>query len=128
MTHQIPSHLAFCTPRKNQKAKQGKTDQYSIVITKPQRELCLILKRKQCWRLRLLPLISRNEHEFVENKFYFTWTVWMNSNKNLNSKILELLFSLKKKLTKLKLWCCYIGLQPQSSQIYVKSKPINEIK
>jgi len=22
MTHQIPSHLAFCTPGKNQKAKQ----------------------------------------------------------------------------------------------------------
>ena len=26
---------------------KGKTDQNSIVITKPQRELCLILKRKQ---------------------------------------------------------------------------------
>jgi len=23
MTHQIPPHLAFCTPGKNQKAKQG---------------------------------------------------------------------------------------------------------
>ena len=23
MTHQIPSHLAFCTPGQNQKAKQG---------------------------------------------------------------------------------------------------------
>ena len=23
MTHQIPPHLAFCTPRQNQKAKQG---------------------------------------------------------------------------------------------------------
>ena len=23
MTHQIPPHLAFCTPRQNQKAEQG---------------------------------------------------------------------------------------------------------
>ena len=27
MTHQIPPHLAFCTPGKNQKAKQGTNPQ-----------------------------------------------------------------------------------------------------
>ena len=29
---------------------------------------------------------------------------------------------------KLEPWCCYIVFQPQSLQIYFKSKPINKIK
>ena len=32
------------------------------------------------------------------------------------------------KKTKLKPWCCYIGSQPQSLQIFFKYKPINKIK
>jgi len=34
----------------------------------------------------------------------------------------------KKNSLKLEPWCCYIGSQPQSLQIYFKSKPINKIK
>jgi len=52
----------------------------------------------------------------------------MNS-KYWNSKTIELFCSpKKKKLSKLKLWCCYIGPQPQNLQIYFKFKPINKIK
>jgi len=46
---------------------KGKIEQNSIVITKPQRELCLILKRKQHWKLSL-PLISRKQKRIQGQK------------------------------------------------------------
>ena len=41
---------------------------------------------------------------------------------------LKLFSSPNEKLFKLRPWCCYIGSQPQSLQIYFESKPLNKIK
>ena len=68
----------------------GKTDQNLILITKPQRELCLILKRKQHQRFSL-PLIAETKTKTeiqTEQKQTTTNTKWnpTNQNKTGNNK------------------------------------------
>ena len=58
MTHQIPPHLAFCTPGQNQKAEQG---------TNPE----TLKGNKQTQKqLHISQRIWRNEKDKEEKKFY----------------------------------------------------------
>ena len=46
MTHQIPPHLAFCTPGKNQKVEQG-TNLETLNISKHPKEIELYTKKHE---------------------------------------------------------------------------------
>ena len=54
ITHQIPSHLAFCTPRQNQKAKQGTNSETLKRNKQTQKQLHISHHARKIYPLHLL--------------------------------------------------------------------------
>ena len=63
MRHQIPSHLAFCTPGKNQKAKQG-TNPETLKRNNRHNNNYIILNESQGMK-RMGNMINRFKHRFT---------------------------------------------------------------